>query len=262
MRQDISENALKSWLPWRGAYGILVFACAIALPFPVLGQSNSAYTSLIASLQADNNSAESYTDLLLQGVDNLQQVREVESLLLEYLPDGDSNRHRVYWRLAELCELSADLDRSQRYYHAAYQMRAYDDSGVEALYRSASLLLELGDVEEARLQSYTILERSEDAVMRRRVRLLLARSYAMEENYPRALELLDSILQGPTQLAPPMSKVRPYSPCSRLRNGLQTESAARLRWNNCVDCIQIVSRCRRLETSGVDKSGCSQRRRV
>ena len=179
----------------QGSICICVCVLLAVTATPAAGLPADMDPVLRARLQTDHTDTEGYVDLLFQAADALQQVSEVEELLLEFLPrvEGDSHRHRVYWRLAELYELSADFDRSQRYYHAAYGTRPHDPIGIEALYRSANLLLELGDLQAARLQSYTILERSEDAAMRRQTGLLLARAYTAEGDFARALELLDNM---------------------------------------------------------------------
>ncbi|TFG59093.1 MAG: hypothetical protein E4H36_14435, partial [Spirochaetales bacterium] len=99
-----------------------------------------------------------YFPTLLMTADLLPDVQRAKDLLEEELrtEKDRARRYEMLSRLALLFELSGDVERAQRSYELAAFIRDREKD-FASFYRSAQLLLEMGEYDRAELQARTIL---------------------------------------------------------------------------------------------------------
>ena len=155
------------------------------------------------SAAAGQSASHEYSDRLLAGVADIDDVDEITRILkddLSNIPDA-TNRRRIYRYLAELHEIAFRLFEAQHYYYNAY-LTSVTTSQIDydSLYCSATLLHELGDYPKGRAQAMILLERTPQLDIRQRALLLLARIEHAEGNLNIAIRHLEQLIERSDRL--------------------------------------------------------------
>jgi len=106
-----------------------------------------------------------------------------------------SERYSILIHLAELEEMTGDLENAQKHYEVSAFINK-DNRDFNAFLRSANLLYEIGDFDRAEAQGNTLISVCPDKFIAFRAEILLARIFVIQKRFSELQKLVNKINQS------------------------------------------------------------------
>ena len=155
-----------------------------------------------------------YNELLDDGVNQCEVIERLVGITAgllekkEYLQKGlelcqaPEARHRFYVLLAQIEEITGNLESAQRNYQSA-SLSIPEKKDFESLIASANLLNEIGNYRGAEAQAKVIIDTCRDTNIRQNARVLLSRVYFATERENLAIGIVQELIrEEPEDLGP------------------------------------------------------------